>query len=85
MITQYSVPFKEICLWSLIIACGLIAAYLCFISLVSIWIGIGHIHQSGFWVPVLAGTSFLIAVFLAFLRIAKRILSHMKQKDALSL
>jgi len=83
MTMQYSVPFKDICLWSLIIACGMIAAYLCFISLVSIWIGISHIHQAGWWIPVVAGTSFLIAVFLAFLRTGKNIASHIKQKDAL--
>jgi hypothetical protein len=83
MIMQYSVPFKYIFLWCIIIACGMIAAYLCLISLVSIWIGIAHIHQSGWWAPVVAGTSFLVAVFLAFLRTAKNISNHIKQKDVL--
>jgi hypothetical protein len=83
MIMQYSMPFRYMCLWFLIIVCGVIAAYLCFISLVSIWIGIVHVHQSGWWAPVVAGTAFLIAVLLAFLRTSKNISTHMKQKDAL--
>jgi hypothetical protein len=71
---------KDIVLWCLIIACGMITAYLCFISLVSIWIGIAHSHQSGWWIPVLTGTSVLIAVFLAFLRTAVYLSSHIKKK-----
>lgn len=80
---RFSVPLKDICLLGLIIGCGMIAAYLCFISIVSIWIGISHIHQSGWWIPVVTGTSFLIAVFLTFFRTGKNIAGHIKQKDVI--
>ena len=50
MIPVEPVSFKKIWLWSLIIALGLIAAYIGFLSLVSIWIGIDHSHQAGFWI-----------------------------------
>jgi len=83
MILRTSVPFKYIFLWCLITACGVVTAYLCFVSLVSIWIGIAHSHLSGWWAPVLTGTAFLIVVLLAFLRTSKNISAHLKQKDAL--
>ncbi len=77
----FSMPLKDIILWCLIIACGMITVYLCFISLVSIWIGIAHSNQPGWWIPVLTGTCFFIAVFFAFLRTALYISSHIKKKD----
>ena len=39
----------------LMISWGLIGAYSLFIGLWSVWIGITHGSQDGFWVPILAG------------------------------
>ncbi|MBW2616001.1 MAG: hypothetical protein JRD02_07480 [Deltaproteobacteria bacterium] len=81
MISGEPVSFKKIWLWSLILALGLISAYIGFLSLVSIWIGLDRAHQAGFWVPVLVGTSFLMTIFYFFLRITRHILKHMKEED----
>jgi hypothetical protein len=85
MISGEPLSFKKIWLWSLIIALGLIAAYIGFLSLVSIWIGLDHAHQAGFWVPVLVGTSFLMTIFYFFLRITRNILRHMKEEDVVNI
>ncbi len=37
-----------ICLW-------VFAAYGFFVGGVCIWVGCGHVHQPGYWVPILAG------------------------------
>lgn len=85
MISGEPLSFKKIWLWSLIIALGLIAAYIGFLSLVSIWIGLDHAHQAGFWVPVLVGTSFLMTIFYFFLRITRNILRYMKEEDVVNI
>jgi len=85
MISGEPVSFKKIWLWSLIIALGLISTYIGFLSLVSIWIGLDHAHQAGFWVPVLVGTSFLMTIFYFFLRITRQILKHMKEEDVVNI
>jgi hypothetical protein len=85
MISGEPVSFKKIWLWSLIIALGLISAYIGFLSLVSIWIGLDHAHQDGFWVPVLVGISFSMTIFYFFLRITRHILRYMKEEDMINL
>ena len=85
MIRGEPVSFKKTLLWSLIIALGLISAYICFLSLVSIWIGLDHAHQAGFWVPVLVGTSFLMTIFYFFLRITRHILKSMAEEDVVNI
>ena len=85
MISGEPVSFKKIWLWSLIIALGLISTYIGFLSLVSIWIGLDHAHQAGFWVPVLVGTSFLMTICCFFLRITRHILKHMKEEDVVNI
>jgi len=84
MITGEPVSLRKVWLWSLIIALGLISAYIAFLSLVSIWIGLDHTHQAGFWVPVLVGVSFLMTVFYFYLRIARHILKYMKEQDVVN-
>ena len=84
MIQRQSPSFKKICLWCLIVVCGMIAISLVFTALVSLWTGITHTHQDGFWVPVLAGIIMLSAVLFLFMRVTKRILFHMKEEDVLN-
>ena len=71
------------CLWCLIFGCGIIVSYLCLISIISIWIGIAHVYQSGWWVPVVAGSLFLTGVLVGFVRASKKILRNIKQKGVL--
>ena len=85
MIAREPVSFKKTWVWCIIIALGLISAYIGFVSLVSIWIGLDHTHQAGFWIPVLVGTSFLMTICCFFLRITRHILKHMKEEDVVNI
>jgi len=78
MITTQHSPLKKFCLWCLIIVCGIAAICLVFASFISLWIGIVHIDQDAFWVPVLAGAILLSAVLVFFIRAVKCILTHIK-------
>ena len=60
-------------------------AYLAFVSIVSVWVGLGNMHQTGFWVPVLLGISFLMVVMNIFLRIMRHLLKYIKEEDVINL
>lgn len=80
MIPTQFILLRKIWLWGLIIACGLVAACIAFVSIVSIWVGIEHPHQSGSWVPILAGTlSFTITAWI-FLAVTKSILRQIEEE-----
>jgi len=85
MIQGQPVRLKKICLWSLVIVCGIVASYLSFIFLVSVWTGLAHMHQSGFWVPIFVGVPLLIITFCASLRVVKRILKQMKEENVVNI
>jgi hypothetical protein len=40
--------------------------YIIFIALISIKVGINHLHQDGFWMPILAGSIAIIAFLWLF-------------------
>lgn len=85
MIPTQFILLRKIWLWGLIIACGLVAACIAFVSIVSIWVGIEHPHQPGFWVPILAGTlSFTITAWI-FLAVTKSILRQIEEDDLVNL
>ena len=81
---QYIV-YRKIWLWALIIACGLVAACICFISIVSIWIGIKNNRHAGFWVPILSGLLSFAIVSWLFLWVKKYILRQIKEEDLVNL
>jgi hypothetical protein len=85
MIPRQDISLRKSLLWCLIIACGLITAYLGFISLVIIWIGFGHLNESGFWVPILTGFLSLLTIFYASTRIIKHILNKMEEQDVVNI
>ena len=66
----------------MILLSGSLVLYIGFIALVSVWVGLGHIHHQGSWVPILAGTLSLFIVFFLFLKILKGLLV-MKRRDDL--
>lgn len=85
MIQEQPVRLKKICLWSLVILCGIVATCLSFISLVFVWTGLAHMHQCGFWVPIFVGSSLLIVVLFIFLRLIKRIFKQMKEDNMVNI
>lgn len=83
MIAERTISFRKLFLWSLIVACILIACYLSLVSLISIWIGVENIHENGFWVPLLAGILFLVAVLWTLFHSVRGLLRHLGQEDLL--
>lgn len=83
MISDDSLSFKHITLKILLFCSVLIAAYLLFVSLVSIWVGISHVRQAGYWMPVLAGTMAMLVVLSLFWLVLRFIRAHLKEKDSL--
>lgn len=85
MIQKEPLPLKNIICRILLFCCALIAAYVCFISLISVWIGLNHTQQDGFWIPVATGAFFIIATLCLFLRLMKFVLNQMKEKEYMEL
>lgn len=83
-ILQY-MSLRNILLICLIFLFIVIGIYFYFISLTSIWIGFVHMHNDGFWVPILAGGFSFIVVFWFFFRIIRRLLSKIRPKRALEI
>jgi hypothetical protein len=59
--------------------------YIIFIALISIKVGINHLHQDGFWMPILAGTISIIAILWLVIFLIKFILNQMKDKDIINI
>jgi uncharacterized membrane protein HdeD (DUF308 family) len=85
MITQRSFPLKNLSLWCLLISFGLIAAYVIFVALVSVWFGLRHVNQDGFWVPVLAGAVSIIVVAWVSMSILRYLLGRLREKERIRL
>jgi len=84
MIHDEPFPFKQLSLWFLLIFCGLIAAFLLFIALISVWVSLTHLHQDGFWMPLLVGIMGIGAAFWLFFIFARFLLGKMKEKDVIN-
>ena len=85
MISHEPLPLKNLGLWSLFLLSALLAAYIVFAAVVSIWVGLSHVQQDGFWMPVLAGILAMILVLWPFLRFSRLILNSMKEKDTINI
>jgi len=81
MIYRESLPLKNISLWCLLVCCVLVAAYIVFVAIISIYVGMNHIHQDGFWMPIFAGVSSIIVILWLFMGFLKFILNRMKEED----
>lgn len=85
MTYQEPFPLKNLGLWSLLVFSALLTAYIVFVAIVSIWIGLDHSQQDGFWVPILAGTISMMLISWVFLRFSRFILNRMREKDTITL
>jgi hypothetical protein len=84
MIHDEPFPFKQVSLWFLLVLCGVVAAFLLFISLISLWVSLTHLHQDGFWMPLLVGVIGTGVTLWLFTIFARFILGKMKEKDILN-
>ena len=81
MIHDEPFPFKRFSLWILLVFSGLIAAFLVFLALISVWMGLTHLQQDGFWMPLMVGILCVVITLWLFLIFSKFILGRMKEKD----
>jgi hypothetical protein len=85
MSPQQASGLKKAWVWVLVVLCALVAAFLGFFFVASVWIGFNHTDQAGFWVPILAGTLCFGLVFWLLFRIAKRILGELEEEDVINI
>jgi hypothetical protein len=75
--------FKRVSLWAVMGCCALVNAYLAFICLISLWVGLTSSDRPGFWVPLAAGALALpLVVFLGH-RIIRRLRHLLIEEDVL--
>jgi hypothetical protein len=79
--TYGPLPLKNVGLYILLIVGGLLSAYISFVALISIWIGLRHSQQDGFWMPILVGALFIIITVLFFARFVHFFRNQMREKD----
>ena len=85
MISNEPLPLKNLGLWSLFFLAAFLAAYIIFAAMVSVWVGLTHVQQEGFWMPILTGILVMIVVLWPFVRLSRLILNAMKEKDTISI
>ena len=78
-------PLKHLGLYFLLLLGGLFSACVSFLGATSIWVGLGHAQQDGFWMPILVGSLCIIATSLLFARLAKFVRNQMKTRDIIEL
>ena len=80
-IYKNSLALKKILFWIFVIAVGILSASIALLSLISIWIGIKFIHESGSWVPISSGTLLFASVCWLYSQSVRSFHYHIK-KDA---
>lgn len=76
-----NLPLKKFIFGLLIFCGGLITAYVVFIAAVSIYIGLNHLHQDGFWTPILFGLTVMVLILWLFVYSIGYMRHQMKEKD----
>ncbi|MFC1535332.1 hypothetical protein ACFL7M_18440 [Thermodesulfobacteriota bacterium] len=84
MIYHEPFPLKNISLWLLLFCTGLIIAYVILVSLISINVGLNHMLQDGFWVPILAGAFSIVGCVCLLFFFSRLIIKRMKEKDTIN-
>jgi uncharacterized membrane protein HdeD (DUF308 family) len=72
-------------LWVLLIFSALVSAYLVFLGLVSISVGLQHTDQEGSWMPVLAGSLSILVVLWLLFRVVRAVLQSLRKTETLNL
>jgi membrane protein implicated in regulation of membrane protease activity len=85
LIHQQVSNLKKYGIWFSLVLCGIAAAFLTFLAVISIWTGLNHLHTPGSWVPILAGGLAIPLVLWLFYLLARRVLSSLKEKDLINL
>ena len=71
-------------LWVLLVCSALVAAYLVFLGVISISVGLQHTDQEGSWMPLLAGGLCILVVLWLLFRVARSLLQTLRKVESLS-
>lgn len=85
MISSETITLRNVCLSVLLIGMGLIFAYVIFIGLISIGVGLNYLQHDGFWVPITAGVLAIACCLWLFLLSSKIIFNRLKEKDTINI
>ncbi len=85
MISREPFPLKNFSLWFLLIGLSIVIAYVAFIALISISVGLTHLHQDGFWIPILAGAFSIVSCLCMFIFYLRFFIGRIGEKEGISI
>jgi uncharacterized membrane protein HdeD (DUF308 family) len=71
-------------LWVLLVLSALVSAYLVFLGVISISVGLQHTDQEGSWMPLLAGGLCILVVLWLLFRVARSLLQSLRKDESLN-
>ncbi len=71
-------------LWILLIFSVLVSAYLVFLGVISISVGLQHTEEGGSWMPVLAGSLCILVVLWLLFRVVRSLVQTLRKTDTLN-
>lgn len=75
---------KNPLLWVLLVFSALVSAYLVFLGVISISVGLQHTEDEGSWMPVLAGSLCILGVIWVLFRVARSLVQALRKTDTLN-
>ena len=72
-------------LWVLLVFSALVSAYLVFLGVVSISVGLQHTDEEGSWMPVLAGSLCILVVVWILFRVVRSLVQTLRKAENLNL
>lgn len=71
-------------LWVLLFFSALVSAYLVFLGVTSISVGVQHTEAEGSWMPVLAGSLCILVVVWILFRVARSLIQSLRKTEPLN-
>ena len=71
-------------LWVLLVCSALVAAYLVFLGVISISVGLQHTDQESSWIPMVAGGLCILVVLWLLFRVARSLLQTLRKVESLN-
>jgi len=75
---------KNPLLWVLLVCSALVAAYLVFLGVISISVGLQHTDQESSWIPMVAGALCILVVLWLLFRVARSLLQTLRKAERLN-
>ena len=71
-------------LWVLLVLSVVVSAYLVFLGVISISVGLQHTEEDASWVPVLAGSVYILAVLWILFRVIRSLVHALRKPNSLN-